>query len=48
MYSIFRFFSFQINNIVVLFQGLDEFIGLFHLHGKQRVEEIIRIRSASR
>ena len=47
MYSIFRFFSFQINNIVVLFQGLYEFIGLLHLHGKQRVEEIFQICSFS-
>ena len=46
MYSIFPFFSFQINNIVVLFQ-LYEFIGLLHLHGKQRVEEVIRIFSFS-
>ena len=46
MYSIFPFFSFQINNIVVLFQ-LYEFIGLLHLHGKQRVEEIFQICSFS-
>ena len=46
MYSIFPFFSFQINNIVVLFQ-LNEFIGLLHLHGKQRVEEIFQICSFS-
>ena len=45
MYSIFPFFSFQINNIVV--QGLYEFIGLWHLHGKQRVEEIFQICSFS-
>ena len=46
MYSIFPFFSFQINNIVILFQ-LYEFIGLLNLHGKQRVEEIFQICSFS-